>query len=83
MSTSGNHMTDEKHQDVKQAGGQSIPISGRFDQYRSSYWGAKLAAFGLRYPLRENMRSDWTQPDATFNKKPSLWPGNWVKRKMT
>jgi len=47
---------------------QNIPITGRFDQYRSSYWGAKLAAFGVRYPFRSVAR-DTCQNEAVSNIK--------------
>jgi len=44
-------MTDspEKHTEKEKPSLQNVEISGRFDQYRSSYWAAMLAAFGLRY----------------------------------
>lgn len=35
---------------------QAIPISGRFDQYRSSYWAAAIAALGARYFPRPFLR---------------------------
>lgn len=38
--------------DVTPEPAHSVEITGRFDQYRSSYWAAKLATFGARYPFR-------------------------------
>jgi hypothetical protein len=41
-------------------------IAGRFDQYRSSYWGGAIAALGLRYGLRPFFRkSSQANPEDT------------------
>jgi len=42
-----------------------IPISGRFDQYRSSYWSGAIAALGLRYASRPFLKQNWDKPDAS------------------
>jgi len=38
---------------------QSVPISGRFDQYRSSFWAAALAFLPIRYFPRPFLRGSW------------------------
>ena len=40
-----------------------IPISGRFDQYRSSYWSGAIAALGLRYASRPFLKQQWDKKD--------------------
>ncbi len=48
-----------------------IPISGRFDQYRSSYWSALIAVFPMRYAVRAITRSlKWmNEENKSFNQK--------------
>jgi len=46
-----------------------MPITGRFDQYRSSYWAAKLAAFGIRYPFRSLAKAYSEQENLPLYKK--------------
>lgn len=39
-----------------------IPITGRFDQYRSSFWAAALAGISIRYFPRPLLRGSWEKP---------------------
>src|SRR5438045_322933 len=39
---------------------QNIPITGRFDQYRSSYWAAAIALLPIRYFIRPVAKKLWT-----------------------
>lgn len=43
----------------KQTPRERIPITGRFDQYRSSYWAAAVAAVSERYFVRPFVRHWW------------------------
>lgn len=45
--------------------GSDIEITGRFDQYRSSYWAAAVAILGLRYTPRPFWRKHWDDPNAS------------------
>ncbi|MBV8938680.1 MAG: hypothetical protein JO089_02420 [Alphaproteobacteria bacterium] len=47
-----NEATPEQHQ-------PPVPIHGRFDKYRSSFWAAALAIVGLRYAPRPFLRQSW------------------------
>lgn len=48
----------------------NIPISGRFDQYRSSYWSALIAVFPMRYAVRAVTRSlNLDEPKTSFGLK--------------
>ncbi len=44
---------------------QHIPIIGRFDQYRSSYWAAAVAVLPIRYMLRPFFREKWENGNKT------------------
>src|SRR5688572_25230542 len=39
-----------------------IPIKGRFDQYRSSFWAAAIAVLSTRYGVRPLVRHLWDNP---------------------
>ena len=41
---------------------QKVKISGRFDQYRSSYWAALVALMPVRYLIRPFNRKHWDSP---------------------
>lgn len=41
---------------------QKVKISGRFDQYRSSYWAALLPLLSARYFARPFFRKHWDDP---------------------
>lgn len=41
---------------------QKVKISGRFDQYRSSYWAALLPLLSARYFARPLFRKHWDDP---------------------
>lgn len=41
---------------------QKVKISGRFDQYRSSYWAALLPLLSARYIFRPFVREHWEDP---------------------
>src|SRR5690606_3520777 len=46
-----------------------IKISGRFDQYRSSYWAALVALLPARYFFRPFNRKSWENPAASHFEK--------------
>jgi hypothetical protein len=51
---------------------QDIKISGRFDQYRSSYWAAAVAVLPIRYAARPFLSAFWDQHEPkNFLKKHS------------
>jgi hypothetical protein len=53
-------MTSDITETPEKSQSDKIPISGRFDQYRSSYWSGAIAALGLRYLSRPFTRQHWT-----------------------
>lgn len=51
---------------------QYVPITGRFDQYRSSFWAAAIAVLGVRYGPRPFLRASWdSKKPEDFYKKQS------------
>lgn len=72
-------MEDQKPQQQEQATPENnpasaraeIPIVGRFDRYRSSYWAGMVAALGMRYIPRPFWRQHFDQkstPESHFDK---------------
>lgn len=56
-------MTEQNDSSKKST--SDISITGRFDQYRSSYWAAAVAVLGVRYAPRPFLRKHWDAPESS------------------